>query len=231
MTLAYSRLRCDSGGHRRGREGCGVPLRSRFHPAAAAGDRTSSAHVPFSRHVERGLSPVDVPREGRVIEPTRSALVLLMTVEGRGMSFHHMPRGRIRAGAVYMHHCGRFNKPALTRPELRGAASGFGSVAAAAAVGQGVRVVGRLGRARGVVPPVAGGSGMTPRADTSRRGEEHHLPLHGRRAVAGRHVRPKSRLTAGEAVQDEDGADAVQRHRPRSPARGPSASTARAASR
>ena len=60
-------------------------------------------------------------------------------------------------------------------------------------------------------------------------GQERHLPLHGRRAVAGRHVRSQAAADtrARPAVRDEDRADAVQQQRQHARlARGSSSSTA-----
>ena len=126
-------------------------------------------------------------------------------------------------------HCGRYLRAPLTRREML------------VALRQRLR---RAGPGRALGDRAFGGTGATDltanplgaagRRTSRRKAEERHLPVHGRRAVAGRHVRPQAaaRPRARPADQDEGRADAVQQRRQRAQvARGSSASTARAASR
>ena len=95
------------------------------------------------------------------------------------------------------------------REMLLRCANGFG----------GRRAGGAAGRpARSAVRDRPHDSAVAPtRHHFAAKAEERHLPVHGRRAVAGRHVRPQAaaRPRARPAVQDEDRADAVQQRRQR----------------
>ena len=132
-------------------------------------------------------------------------------------------------------HCQRYHAAPLTRRELlMQAAFGFGGVALTALAADkafGGQIESRNEPADGSKNPACAAA-----APFSGEGEERHLPVHGRRAVAGRYVRPQAaaRQAPRQSRYDViDGrADAVQQHRRRSASRrGSSSSTARAAFR
>ena len=115
-----------------------------------------------------------------------------------------------------MSHCQRFHRLPLTRREmLLQSAFGFGSVALTAlaaeeAFGAKVGIAGE--------PRRPGRSARPAAAAVPGQGEERDLPLHGRRAVASRYIRPQA--GAGKVPRQESArgdrqsrADAVQQHR------------------
>ena len=122
--------------------------------------------------------------------------------------------------------CHRYTPlPHSRRAFLRQAGCGFGAVALAALWKQ---------QEIGGAEAADDRSARAKRPHFRREGQERHLSVHGWRAVAGRYVRSEAAAEPGArpAVQDEDGADAVQQQRQhvRQPVE-VSSSTARAAFR
>ena len=105
-------------------------------------------------------------------------------------------------------------RPPTRRDMLVRCANGFGALALTALLGEPARriAVARAGIGGGEPEPARAAPAALPGE-----GEERHLPVHGRRAVAGGHVRPQApaRPRARPADQGEDPADAVQQRRQR----------------
>ena len=117
-------------------------------------------------------------------------------------------------------HCRRFVDPGLTRRDmLLRCGNGFGALAAAALLRQpALRRPKRGGLSaetadRAVKFEPAGAAAAAFPGE----GPQRHLPVHGRRAVAGRHVRSQAapRPRARPADQGQDAPDAVQQRRQR----------------
>ena len=91
-------------------------------------------------------------------------------------------------GVRFMH-CGRYQNAGLTRREYSAhCANGFGAVALAALAGDP-----RSAQSPSRMPMrQSAQSACAPRGPLSGQGQERHLPVHGRRAVAGRHVRSQA---------------------------------------
>ncbi len=81
--------------------------------------------------------------------------------------------------------------------------------------GTGPAVAMRRGRAQASEPAAGEQSAGAASAPFSGAGEAGHFSVHGRRAVASRHVRSQAPADCRgwQAVQDEDGADAIQQQR------------------
>ncbi len=94
-------------------------------------------------------------------------------------------------------------RPLSRRRLLQQAASGFGAVALSALLSE-----------DGFATTVAGqnGSGRRAAEPFSGEGEARHFPVHGRRPVAGRHVRPETAARSGArtALQNEGATHAVR---------------------
>ena len=108
--------------------------------------------------------------------------------------------------------CGRLAIPMSRREMLARSGAGFGAVALAALGQQWQSAAGGASRRAGIA-----GAAIRWRRGRRifRQGQAGHFSVHGRRAVAGRHVRSQAAADrrAWPAVQDEDGADAVQQQR------------------
>ncbi len=105
-------------------------------------------------------------------------------------------------------HCRRFVDPGLSRREmLLRCSSGFGALAMAALLREPA-----FGSAARRVSGRPAGRSHAAAAASRGEGPLGHLPLHGRRPVAGRHVRPQApaRPRAWPADQGQDASHAVQ---------------------
>ena len=194
-------------------------------PGQILGVARSPAGPPRSRPRRPGSPPCTAKRSAAPPSPDEAAAAIAFLIEGRASGDDRLGLGRPGARPVQRQGVRRdpLIVPALRSPPCIADASNrprstAGRCWPGAPTGSGrwrsppCWATGpTAGRGtRGRIRPDGTPAGALPGE-----GEERHLPVHGRRAVAGRHVRPQApaRPRARPADQDEGRADPVQQRR------------------